>query len=116
MNMGEYSDAAEKYNRKALRARSQCRATLETLATIKNPPIPTFIRQANVAHGLQQVNNGTTPAGDPSRARKAENAQNRLWEQQNGERLDALTTGTTSGADPAMATLGAVHRPQDRDR
>ena len=42
--------------RYALRAQSQCRATLETLATIKNPPV-LFARQANVSNGPQQVNN-----------------------------------------------------------
>jgi hypothetical protein len=112
MNLGEYMSAAESYMRMALRAQSQCRATLETLATIKNPPNPTFIRQANVAHGPQQVNNGTAPADDPSRAREAEKAQNRLLEQQNGERLDTLTACAASGADPAMATLGEGDGPE----
>ena len=42
--------------RMALRAQNQCRATLETLAAIKNPPV-VFAKQANIAHGHQQVNN-----------------------------------------------------------
>ena len=50
--------------RMALKAQSQCRATLETLATIKNPPA-VFARQANIAQGPQQVNNGMMPAGEP---------------------------------------------------
>jgi hypothetical protein len=41
--------------RMALKAQSQCRQTLETLATIKNPPV-VFARQANIAQGPQQVN------------------------------------------------------------
>ena len=45
--------------RMALRAQSQCRTTLETLATIKNPPV-VFARQANVTTGPQQINNGTS--------------------------------------------------------
>lgn len=56
LNMGQYLDAAERYMRLALKAQGQCRATLETLAAIKNPPI-VFARQANIAHGPQQVNN-----------------------------------------------------------
>jgi hypothetical protein len=32
------------------------RMTLESLATIKNPPV-VYARQANIAHGPQQVNN-----------------------------------------------------------
>lgn len=56
LNMGQYLDAAERYMRLALKAQGQCRATLETLAAIKNPPI-VYARQANIAHGPQQVNN-----------------------------------------------------------
>src|SRR6185437_12897800 len=74
MNMGEYINAAETYMRLALKAQSQCRATLETLATIKNPTPVTFVRQANVAHGPQQVNNGVQrPVDQASRAGKSEN-------------------------------------------
>jgi len=39
LNMGEYLGAAETYMRLALRAQSQCRATFETLAAVKNPPM-----------------------------------------------------------------------------
>ena len=56
MNTGEYLDATDRYMRLALKAQAQCRATVETLAEIKNPPT-LFARQANIAHGPQQVNN-----------------------------------------------------------
>ena len=36
-NMGDYLGATEKYMKLALRAQGQCRATLETLAMMKNP-------------------------------------------------------------------------------
>lgn len=52
--------------RVALRAQSQCRATLETLSAIKNPPI-VYAKQANVTTGPQQNNFGTklpTQAGE----------------------------------------------------
>ena len=58
LNMGEYINAMDRYLRLALKAQSQCRATLETLATIKNPPV-IYAKQANIANGPQQVNNGT---------------------------------------------------------
>ena len=45
----------------ALRAQSQCRATLETLAAIKNPPM-VIAKQANVTTGPQQINNGIQPS------------------------------------------------------
>ncbi|WP_283151243.1 hypothetical protein [Silvimonas soli] len=43
--------------RLALKAQSQCRSTLEALADIKNPRPVAFVKQANIAHGPQQVNN-----------------------------------------------------------
>ncbi len=46
----------ESFMRLALKAQTQCRATLETLANIKNPPI-VYTRQANITSGPQQVNN-----------------------------------------------------------
>jgi len=37
LNMGTYLNTAETYLRLGLKAQSQCRTTLETLANIKNP-------------------------------------------------------------------------------
>jgi len=91
--------------RMALRAQSQCRATLETLAAIKNPPT-VYAKQANFAAGHQQVNNGT-PA--PTQAREIENPQSKLLEEQHGEWLDTVTACAAVGANPAMATLGEVN-------
>ena len=73
LNMAEYPNATEIYLRLALKAQSQCRATLETLAAIKNPPI-VYARQANVTTGPQQVNNGMPV---PSRAREIEIEQSK---------------------------------------
>ena len=107
----------ETHFRLALRAQSQCRATLETLALLKNPPNPTFIRQANVAHGPQQVNNATdTHAHAHARAQETENRQTELLGRDNGEWLDTRAAGTASGADPAMATLGTVDGTKVRRR
>ena len=88
----------------ALRAQNQCRATLETLAAIKNPPV-VFAKQANInqGNGNQQVNNGTS---DPaSRAGEIINQPNELLEAQHGERMDTGTAGATIVKNPAMATV-----------
>jgi hypothetical protein len=76
-----------------LKAQSQCRATPETLATIKNPPV-LFAKQANIATGPQQVNNGIP---SPSRAREFEKGQSKLLEGQDGERLDTRTASAPVG-------------------
>jgi hypothetical protein len=109
-NMGEHLNAAETYLRLALKAQSQCRATLETLAQIKNPPI-VYARQANIANGPQQVNNGI-----PSQARENKSQQNELLEVKHGERLDSTTASTASRINSELATMGKIDRPQDSKR
>ena len=98
-NMGEYTNAAETYMRLALKAQTQCRATLEALAAIKNPRPLAFVQQANIAHGPQQVNNGTA---DISRAGKSENQPNKVLEHRHGERLDFGTAGAAGCADSTL--------------
>jgi hypothetical protein len=112
----EYLNQYETYMRLALKTQSQCRATLETLAAIKNPTPVTFVRQANVAHGPQQVNNGVQPGAEASRAGKSENQPNELLEQQHVERLDAGASQAAVGVDPAMAAVAEVHGTQSRYR
>jgi hypothetical protein len=77
-SMGEYLNAAETYLRLALKAQGQCRATLETLSLVKNPRSVSFVRQANIANGPQQVNNGTAPP--TPRPRETENPPIELLE------------------------------------
>lgn len=114
LNMGEYLDAAEMYMRLALKAQSQCRATLETLATIKNPPASVaFVRQANIAHGPQQVNNAPLTPDTASRARESETPPSKLLEATNGNVLDTGTTTPTSGADSHLEAVGAIDRTED---
>ncbi len=74
----EYLKHLETFLRLALKAQSQSRATLETLATIKAGPA-IFARQANIAHGPQQVNNGvSTPVRADARAGENESAKTEL--------------------------------------
>lgn len=49
----------DSFGKMGLKAQAQCRATLETLANIKNPPHLAFVRQQNIAY-QQQVNNKDT--------------------------------------------------------
>ena len=50
----DYLDQFEGYLKLALRAQVQSRATIGTLAELKNPPIMGYVKQANIAHGPQQ--------------------------------------------------------------
>lgn len=109
LNLGSGLEAAESYLRLAFRAQSQCRATLETLAEMKNPQPVAFVRQANIANGPQQVNVGTAPA----RAEAITNQQNKLLEHDHGERLDTRAEGAAGRTHPAVAALGVLYGPQD---
>lgn len=111
----EYMKHWEAYLRMAMKAQNQCRMTLETLATIKNPPV-VIARQANINNGgQQQVNNGTPPSGHPpAHAANVQAAPTELLEQQHGEWMDTGAAGKAGGADPHMAPVGEVHRPAKR--
>ncbi len=94
----------------AFRAQSQYRATLATLAAIKNPARVAILNQANIANGPQQVNNGSQVPAEPSRAGKSKNQQSKLLEQSDGEWLDFGAKGAAGGADAPLETVGAVNR------
>lgn len=105
LNMGEYLNVADTYMRLALKAQSQCRTTLEALAEIKAPRHVSFVKQANIAHGPQQVNNGTAPAHGNNSIQSSE-----LLEQQHGNYLDTGTTGEAIGVNSELATVGEINR------
>ena len=85
----------------ALKAQAQCRSTLEALAQVKNP-MP-YIKQANIANGPQQVNNGQAPA---ALAGNSHTLQNELLEHQHGDTLEFGAQGAAGRANPHMATVG----------
>jgi hypothetical protein len=92
--------------RLALKAQSQSRATNETLAEIKNPPNVAFVRQANIAAGPQQVNNGV----QPSRAGENQIPPTKLLEAEHGQRMDIGAALAPGRANQAMETVGAINR------
>lgn len=57
LNMNGHLDATDELLRLALKAQAQSRATVEALAEVKNPRSVAFVKQANIAHGHQQVDN-----------------------------------------------------------
>jgi len=94
----------------ALRAQSQCRATLETLGAIKNPPV-VIARQANVTSGPQQVNNNITA---PPHARENKIEQSKLSGERHELCQDTRAPSFESRADPPLETVGEVNRAKVR--
>jgi len=123
VNMGSHLEPMERYLRLALKAQGQCRATVETLAAIKNPRVM-FAKQANIAHGPLQVNNGVPvgfetcpPALAPAHG-KTEIEPTKLLEgvKHGGTFLDAGTAATAAGGNSNVEAVGAVHRADHRRR
>lgn len=123
LNMGEHLDATERYMRLALKAQGQCRATLESLAAIKNPPV-VFARQANINNGgQQQVNNAApqdgsaTTAGEPlAHASKSLSRPNELLEdmRHGSTQLDPRATTAASKANQGLEPMGVRNRSANR--
>ena len=75
----------------ALKAQAQSRATISALVDLKYPRQATFVKQANIAHGPQQVNNGGAAGADPAQLTQAQahgkqsaTEQNKLLEEDHG--------------------------------
>ena len=96
----------ETHMRFALKAQNQCRATLQALVQLKQPSNTTFVKQANIAQGHQQVNN---------LAEKNITPQNELLKGNYAE-LDTGTTTTPTGIDTTLEALGKINRRKDTGR
>lgn len=92
----------------ALKAQSQCRTTLEALSELKNPKSIAFVKQANIAGGHQQVNNGA-----PSHAGKNESEPNELLKEITHETVDSRGAAAAGATNPPMETVGAIHRREN---
>ena len=107
-----HSHAAETYMRLALKSQSQCRTTVETLAEIKNPRQVAFVKQANIAGGNQQVNNGA----EAPRTRENEIPPSK----QSGYEHELLPDGRASAAasrvNSTLETVGAINGTTNRRR
>lgn len=106
----EYLQTMEPLLKLALRCQNQSRQTLETLASVRNPPL-VVARQANIGANVQ-VNNGT---GAPC-AGKNENEQTQLLSEGHGTTMDSSGATAPSGIDPTVEALGKVHGAAVRGR
>ena len=115
-----YQKQFEVYLGLALKAQAQSRATISALVDLKYPRQATFVKQANIAHGPQQVNNGVMPSGaSASHGKKQKTEQNKLLEDDNGKFSIGVVPGKTSTPKPShqgMEALETVHRSQKRSR
>jgi len=112
----QYQRNLEAYMGLALKAQAQSRATITALVDLKYPRTTVIAKQANVANGPQQVNNGSfetnTHACD---ARGAEKQSSKIKELEvsNGQWLDAGTSRASGGTDSLMAAVGEGDRSKN---
>lgn len=95
--------AFEANMRMALRAQSQCRATLEALSHIKNPPI--YTTQVNATTGPQQINNSGAAS---KQADESKIEQTQLLEASNDERMDTGATGKAGASNKTLEAMGEL--------
>lgn len=90
----------ETHMRFALKAQNQSRATLQALIQLKQPSQTTFVKQANIAQGHQQVNNlpekNITPQNELLRGKHA--------------KLDSRTTPTTEEVNSTLEAVDKINR------
>ncbi len=98
--------------RLALKAQVQSRTTAQTLSEIRNPSATVFTKQANIAHGLQQVNNGAGKTGEASH--KQRKCHNKILEQHDGQRLDTRAPSAAGRADSSVAPVEKGDRAENR--
>ncbi len=107
----EYVAYVEPYMRLALKAQSQCRATLQTLAEIRSPPV-IYARQANVTSGPQQINNNL----DLARAREGKIPPNQLSRGANVLHPNRRASSDAGRDDSQLEAVAEVYGAKDSRR
>jgi hypothetical protein len=116
----QYQKNLEAFLGLALKAQAQSRATISALVDLKYPRQATFVKQANIAHGPQQVNNGAAAGADPEQyaqarthAEKYAPEQNKLLEAEHGQpggRMDTRAAQAAKRSYQAVEAVEPVHR------
>ena len=103
----------------ALKAQSQSRATIQAVVDLKYPRQVSFVKQANISNGPQQVNNATDSvrnSSTESHAKESQSSHNKLFEDRRNEcaKLDARATSATGRRHQTVETVGAVNGSDKR--
>jgi len=105
-NRQEYMPSTQALMSLAFKAQNQSRATLQALVDLKQPRQPTFVKQANISQGHQQVNN---------LSEKNQISQNKLLEGQTYD-LDSRPKSKTKGINSRMEAVGKVYGSKNGER
>ena len=96
----------------AMKAQSQSRATIATLVDLKFPRQVAFVKQTNVSHGPQQVNNHIdTGAGSRTETIQSQQTELLARDTDGGKTMDAGTTAAAGGSYPTLEAVDAGNGP-----
>jgi len=107
----EYLNQLDAWLKFALRAQAQSRATWEAVAGIKNPTVFGYVKQANIAHGPQQVNNAYDSGSEGNG-----NKQSKVMEKKDGEWVDTGASSAAVSNDSTMAAMEKIDRTNHKGR
>ena len=111
----EYQKNLESFLGLALKAQAQSRATISALVDLKYPRQATFVKQANIANGPQQVNNACAQsvAQPHTHGEKSEPQQNKLLEAPHGQPvgwMDTRAAQASKRSNQTVEAVGEIHR------
>lgn len=101
-----------------LKAQAQSRATIQALIELKCPrQASTFVKQANISNGHQQINNHLDSDAAP-RARETQSEQGKLLvgHDDGGTKMDAGAAAAAGGGYPPVEAVEAIDRPDQSPR
>lgn len=101
----------------ALKSQAQSRATIQAVVELKYPRQVAIVKQANISHGPQQINNGSG-SSHATRAEENKAQQNKLLEDQSHgcTRLDTATKTEAGTGYQTLETLDPVDRAKKQRR
>ena len=105
----------------ALKAQAQSRATIQAVVELKYPKQVAFVKQANISHGPQQVNNCTvqdTNGVIKPCAEKAHTRQSKLLDGGNDgcSEMDGRTAAAPGKQNARVGALESIDRTDERGR
>ena len=122
----EYQKNLEAFLGLALKAQAQSRATISALVELKYPRHALFVKQANIAQGPQQVNNGQAPTEGNTHKDRPEypfaepfkSPHNELLEEAPDGRtqMDPGATTAAERSDSKVETVGTIEWTKKRRR
>jgi hypothetical protein len=109
----QYQKNLEVFLGLALKAQAQSRATIQAIVDLKYPRQATFVKQANIANGPQQVNNGMAP---PAHALENQTERIEVLEgvTHGSKEMDTRATAAPAGGNTTVEAVATVHRTRKR--